>query len=98
MGRIDTDNTGQVEGDEFVAALVDWGQLMQTQEWNEYVDAAFSRLDMDGDGFIELEELLTQMPQGFLEGWAPPGGAAHPKAAPPPNPVCPACRPVAHID
>ncbi|GBF97386.1 calcium-dependent kinase [Raphidocelis subcapitata] len=68
MGRIDTDNTGQVEGDEFVAALVDWGQLMQTQEWNEYVDAAFSRLDVDGDGFIELEELLTQMPQGFLEG------------------------------
>jgi Ca2+-binding EF-hand superfamily protein len=41
---------------------------MQTQEWNAYVDAAFSRLDLDGDGFIDLDELLHEMPADFLEG------------------------------
>ncbi|KAI8474838.1 MAG: kinase-like domain-containing protein [Monoraphidium minutum] len=68
MNRLDMDNTGHVEGDEFVAALVDWGQIMQTAEWQEYVDAAFSRLDVDGDGYIELEELMDRMPGDFLRG------------------------------
>ena len=27
MARVDLDNTGHVEGDEFVAALVDWGMV-----------------------------------------------------------------------
>ena len=41
---------------------------METAEWQGYVDAAFSRLDVDGDGFIELEELMARMPDDFLRG------------------------------
>ena len=43
-------------------------QIMQTAEWQEYVDVAFSRLDVDGDGYIELTELLARMPEDFLRG------------------------------
>lgn len=68
MARLDTDHSDQVEGDEFVAALVDWGQVMETSDWAALVDAAFSRLDADGDGFIELDELLARLPQDFLAG------------------------------
>jgi len=31
---------------------------MQEQEWQSYVDEAFNRMDLDGDGFIDLDELL----------------------------------------
>ncbi|KAI8467471.1 MAG: kinase-like domain-containing protein [Monoraphidium minutum] len=85
MDRMDIDHNGNVESDEFLVALIDWGQVMQSQEWKALVDAAFGRLDVDGDGFIELDELVGRMPPAFLEGCAPPtlewlrrrGGALH---------------------
>jgi len=128
MEKMDVDHSGNVEGDEFVAALIDWwvgwgvgrgwlgreltmilhvltrpqranaditpahlstpfrhpplpptpttdpprGQIMQTKEWESYVDAAFDRLDTDQDGGIDLVELMDEMPVGFLEGCAGP--------------------------
>ena len=42
---------------------------METKEWESYVAGAFSRLDADGDGFIELEELISQLPADFFVGW-----------------------------
>jgi calcium-dependent protein kinase len=39
---------------------------MQEQEWQSYVDQAFSRMDLDGDGFIDLEELLSELPPAYL--------------------------------
>jgi hypothetical protein len=34
---------------------------MQEQEWQLYADQAFSRMDLDGDGFIDLDELLSEL-------------------------------------
>lgn len=33
-----------------------------------YVDAAFNRMDLNGDGFISLDELLSELPQDSLVG------------------------------
>jgi hypothetical protein len=36
-------------------------QVMQEQEWQVYVDQAFNRMDLDGDGYIDLDELLSEL-------------------------------------
>lgn len=46
---------------------------MQEQEWQSYVDQAFSRMDLDGDGYIDLDELLSELPPSYFQvgvgGW-----------------------------
>jgi hypothetical protein len=42
-------------------------QIMQEQEWQSYVDGAFSRMDLDGDGYIDLEELLSELPPAYFQ-------------------------------
>jgi calcium-dependent protein kinase len=41
-------------------------QVMQEQEWQSYVDQAFNRMDLDGDGFIDLDELLSELPAAYF--------------------------------
>jgi Ca2+-binding EF-hand superfamily protein len=45
--------------------------MMQEQEWQSYVDGAFSRMDLDGDGYIDLDELLSELPPAYFQvgGW-----------------------------
>jgi calcium-dependent protein kinase len=40
---------------------------MQEQEWQAYVDQAFNRMDLDGDGYIDLEELLSELPPAYFQ-------------------------------
>ena len=37
-------------------------QLQKDGDWETRVDAAFGKLDSNGDGYIDLEELLAQLP------------------------------------
>ena len=37
-------------------------QLQKDADWETRVDAAFAKLDSNGDGYIDLEELLAQLP------------------------------------
>ena len=42
--------------------IYDGMQLQKEGDWESRVDAAFAKLDSNGDGYIDLEELLAQLP------------------------------------
>ena len=37
-------------------------QLQEDHLWTRWVDLAFGKLDSNGDGFIDLEELISRLP------------------------------------
>ncbi len=37
-------------------------QLQQDDLWVRWVDQAFSKLDLNGDGYISLEEIMHKLP------------------------------------
>ncbi|KAH0478094.1 MAG: uncharacterized protein KVP18_004150 [Porospora cf. gigantea A] len=53
MGGMDLDHTGTVEYSEFLAAAVDHSRLLTSSR----LESAFKLFDLDGSGFIELDEL-----------------------------------------
>ena len=44
-------------------------QLQKDGDWEARVSAAFAKLDGNGDGFIDLEELLAQLPFEAAESY-----------------------------
>ena len=44
-------------------------QLQKHGAWEDRVDAAFAKLDINGDGYIDLEELLAQLPFQTAEAY-----------------------------
>ena len=38
-------------------------QLQEDRMWASWMDIAFAKLDVNGDGFISLEELLSCLPE-----------------------------------
>lgn len=57
--QMDSNADGIVDFDEFVAATLHVHQLEQsnTTKWQHRSKAAFSKFDVDGDGYITAEEL-----------------------------------------
>ena len=37
-------------------------QLQQDELWEQWVGQAFSKLDLNGDGYISLEEIMHKLP------------------------------------
>ena len=37
-------------------------QLQQDELWSKWVELAFSKLDSNGDGYIDLNELVSKLP------------------------------------
>ena len=56
---MDTNADGMIDFDEFVAATLHVHQLEQTNsaKWQHRSKAAFSKFDVDGDGYITADEL-----------------------------------------
>jgi calcium-dependent protein kinase len=79
MSAIDLNRDGSLQDSEFLATMIDWPAVMKEKageggdggeggesEWDTYVEAAFSRLDRDGDGYIDLDEILAELPPAYL--------------------------------
>jgi calcium-dependent protein kinase len=62
MRKVDANHDGDVSINEFMATLLDWNLIQESQGWQSYVDRAFDNLNKDGDGFIRLEELVELLP------------------------------------
>ncbi|KAI3434801.1 hypothetical protein D9Q98_002859 [Chlorella vulgaris] len=62
MQRVDVNQDGEIQLTEFVAGLVDWKALQNDSQWGRWVQMAFDRLDKNGDGWLDLEELAQQLP------------------------------------
>jgi Ca2+-binding EF-hand superfamily protein len=74
MLRMDLNHDGTVDFSELAASLVDWQQFQAVQsDWDSWLDRVFDRLDSDGSGFVDLQEIMRcsapqlqlQLPQGF---------------------------------
>ena len=43
-------------------------QLKEDSMWAKWTDVAFSRLDINSDGYIDLDEIVSIMPGSYSDG------------------------------
>lgn len=61
ISRVDTNKDGSLQLSEFTAGMIDWPALQEDSRWDTWVNRAFDKLDQNGDGYIELGELESQI-------------------------------------
>jgi Ca2+-binding EF-hand superfamily protein len=65
MLRMDLNHDGNVDFSELAASLIDWQQFQAVQsDWDAWLDRVFDRLDSDGSGFVDLQEIMKCGPAG----------------------------------
>lgn len=57
LKQIDTNDTDDVKYDEWLAAMLTWTSVQKCQEWDKWVEKAFSQMDSSGSGSLTTEEL-----------------------------------------
>jgi len=58
IGQVDQDNDGDVEWDEFVSLMrEDLGFILTDED----IQSAFAEADLDGDGFLQAEDIQAFM-------------------------------------
>eukprot|EP00951_Prasinocladus_malaysianus_P028162 scaffold255568_cov47-Prasinocladus_malaysianus.AAC.1 len=65
VSRMDVDRNGRVTFDEFATCLLDWQDFKGGERWKKLVERAFKKLDLNGDGYISLEELMQLLPDAY---------------------------------
>ncbi|GAB4823735.1 hypothetical protein N2152v2_010781 [Parachlorella kessleri] len=57
LALVEQDGSGNITFHDFVTALMDWGQVQASGEWDLLVERAFEALDVDCSGHIGPEDL-----------------------------------------
>lgn len=60
------DEQGDIQYDNWVAAMVDWREVEHSQEWHDWVQKAFEAFDVDGSGSIGIKDLQDMLCQGEI--------------------------------
>ena len=48
---------------EFAAGMIDWQTLQAVEkDWNVWVEKVFTGLDKDGNGYIDMSEIMSYAP------------------------------------
>jgi len=67
----DIDFSGSISFDEFLATTLDWQTIAErkgTDGWKDMCKRAFDLIDTDGSGYLELDEVVSLLPEKFIGG------------------------------
>ncbi|KAL3140553.1 hypothetical protein ABBQ32_005132 [Trebouxia sp. C0010 RCD-2024] len=67
VSHLDTDNSGQVDYLDWLAAMIDWHKVQEDKDWDGWVQEAFRSLDSNEDGVIcedDMRIISTDLDKG----------------------------------